>query len=309
MKSKKKVSFLGDIKNNPVSYLLVLPSILYVCIFSYMSYPYMIIAFKEFSYRAGILGSEWVGFQNFEFFFKSNKFFTVTFNTLSLNIRFITFSTLMALAISLMLNEVRKKRFVKITQSLMLMPHYLSWVVVSFMLYAIFSMEFGLLNDVYGLLGLDPVNWYAEAKAWPSILTSMRVWKTAGFSAVIYLAAITSIDIALYESAIIDGANRLQQCIYITIPHLLPTVSILTIMSIGKIFYGDFGMIYALVGDNGILYPTTDIIDTYIFRALRQTGNASEAMAVGLFQSGMGFIMVFFTNLLVRKKFERGSLF
>lgn len=307
--SIKKVSFFKDILNNPTAYLIALPALIYTFIFGYMTYPYIIIAFQEFNFRKGILESKFVGLKNFEFFFKSNDAFRVTFNTIFLNLLFITFSTLTALILALILNELKAKWFLRINQSFMLLPNYLSWVVVSYMLYSLFSTDYGLVNNGLKILGTSPVNWYSKPEVWRTILTAMNVWKTAGMSAVIYLAAITGIDGALYESAQIDGANRWQQCKTITIPLLMPTVTILTLLSIGKIMFGDFGMIYALVHDNGVLYRTTDIIDTYIFRALRQTGDPSGAMAISLFQSVIGFIMVFASNWITKKKFEEGALF
>lgn len=302
-------SLLSDIRRNGTSYLLVLPAMAYTFIFGYMTYPYMVIAFQRFNYTKGIFHSEWVGFQNFEFFFRSNKALTVTFNTIYLNLLFIIFGTLMALAISLVLNELRKKLFVKISQSLMLFPNFISWIVISYVLYALFSMDMGIVNQMLNQLGISSVNWYTEAQSWPAILTVMHVWKGAGMSAIIYLATITGIDETLYEAAEIDGANRWQMCLRITLPLMMPTVIILTMLSVGKIMYGDFGMIYALIGDNGTLYSTTDIIDTYVFRSLRQIGDPSEAMAVGLFQSVIGFILVFGTNAITRKFFKDGALY
>jgi putative aldouronate transport system permease protein len=298
-----------DIRKNGTSYLLVLPAMVYTFIFGYMTYPYMIIAFQRFNYTKGIFNSEWVGLQNFEFFFRSYKAVTVTFNTIFLNLLFIAFGTLTALVIALVLNELRKKLFVKISQSVMLFPHFISWIVVSYVLYAFFSMDMGLINKLLNMLGIASVNWYTEPEVWPAILTAMNVWKGAGMSAVIYLATITGIDETLYEAAEIDGANRWQMCLRITLPLMMPTVIILTLLSIGKIMYGDFGMIYALIGDNGTLYSTTDIIDTYVFRSLRQIGDPSEAMAVGLFQSVIGFILVFGTNAITRKFFRDGALY
>ncbi|MCU6791829.1 ABC transporter permease subunit [Paenibacillus sp. WQ 127069] len=311
MEKRQRLAFgiFSDIHKNGTSYLLVLPAMVYTFIFGYMTYPYMIIAFQRFNYTKGIFNSEWVGLENFEFFFRSYKALTVTFNTIFLNMLFIVFGTLMALVISLVLNELRKKLFVKISQSVMLFPHFISWIVVSYVLYAFFSMDMGLVNQMLNKLGIASVNWYTEPEVWPAILTVMHVWKGAGMSAVIYLATITGIDETLYEAAEIDGANRWQMCIRITLPLMMPTVVILTLLSMGKIMYGDFGMIYALVGDNGTLYSTTDIIDTYVFRSLRQIGNPSEAMAVGLFQSVVGFILVFGTNAITRKFFKDGALY
>lgn len=306
---KNKLSFLTDIGRNPFSYILVLPAVIYTFLFGYLTYPYMIIAFERFDYRKNIFTSQWIGFKNFEFFFKSDYAFTVTWNTLKLNILFILFGTVFAIMIALILNELRSKPFLKVTQSIMLFPNYLSWVVVSYMLYGLFSMDLGIVNHTLEHFGVDAINWYATAAPWPVILTVMRVWKGAGMSAVIYLASITGIDESLYESAAIDGANRWQQCKAITIPLLMPTVMILTLLSIGRIMYGDFGMIYALINDNGVLYPTTDVIDTYIFRSLRQIGDPAEAMAIGLFQSAIGFVMVFGSNWITRRYFKEGALY
>ncbi|WP_260845623.1 sugar ABC transporter permease [Paenibacillus sp. Y412MC10] len=308
-KQRRRRGIIADLQKNGTSYLLVLPAMVYTFIFGYMTYPYMLIAFQRFNYKKGIFHSEWVGLKNFEFFFRSNKALTITFNTIFLNLLFIVFGTLVALALALVLNELRKKLFLKISQSVMLFPHFISWIVISYVLYAFFSMDMGIINQLLNKLGIGSINWYTEPGAWPAILTIMHVWKGAGMSAIIYLATITGIDDTLYEAAQIDGANRWQMCRKITIPLMMPTVIILTLLSIGKIMYGDFGMIYALIGDNGTLYSTTDIIDTYVFRSLRQIGDPSEAMAVGLFQSLVGFILVFGTNSITRKFFKEGALY
>ena len=191
----------------------------------------------------------------------------------------------------------------------MLFPNYLSWVVVSYILYSLLSTQYGLVNKGLGLFGAEPVNWYTEPGAWPAILVLMRIWKGAGMNAIIFLAAIMGIDGTVYEAAAIDGAGKWKQMTKITIPLIMPTVVIMTLLSLGKVMFGDFGMIYAIVGDNGTLYQTTDIIDTYIFRALRQVGDPAQAMAIGLFQSVIGFVMVFGTNWLTRRFYPDGALY
>ncbi|MEN6313633.1 MAG: ABC transporter permease subunit [Clostridiaceae bacterium] len=306
---KKKDNLIRDIIRNKFSYLIALPAILYVFIYSYCSYPYMLIAFQQYNYRTGIFNSKWIGFKNFEFFFKSNYAFTVTWNTFYLNILFIITGTITSVILALLLNELRCRWFIKTAQSTMLFPNYISWVVVSYILYSFFSTEYGLLNSILKAFGFEAVNWYLKPGLWPFILVSVRIWKSAGINAVIFLAAITGIDETQYEAAAIDGAGRWQQTKAITIPLIMPTVFIMTLLSVGKIMFGDFGMIYAMIGDNGVLYPTTDIIDTYVFRALRLIGNPSEAMAVGLFQSVVGFIMVFGSNKMTKKFFPEGALF
>jgi putative aldouronate transport system permease protein len=306
---KKTKGFINDIATHPFRYLLLLPAAVYTFIYGYCSYPYIIIAFKRFNYRLGVFGSPFNGLRNFSFFFKSNAAVTVIGNTLKLNLLFLVFTTFFSVVLAIMLNEIRSRIYKRVTQSIMLFPHYLSWVVVGYMIYGFFSMEYGIFNKVIEYFGGAPVNWFAQASVWPAILVFMRIWKGAGMSAVIYLAAITGIDGEIYEAAEIDGASRWQQIMMLTVPLLMPTVCILTLLSIGRIMYGDFGMIYAIVGDNGILYPTTDIIDTYIFRALRQTGDPSQAMAISLFQSAIGFIMVYGSNKIVARLFPDGALY
>ncbi len=313
-KPQKRVSFLSDIKRNNFSYMITLPAIIYMFIFSYMAYPYLLLAFQRYDYRNNtikdiIFHGNWVGLDNFKFFFSSQNVFRVTYNTLFLNILFIITGTVMSVLLALLLNELRCKWFIKSTQSIMLFPNYISWIMVSYILLSLFSTEYGIANQMLTALGKNPVNWYAEPKIWPAILVIMRIWKGAGMNAIIYLAAITGMDSSLNEAAAIDGANRFQIMTKITLPLITPTIVVMTLLSLGKIMYGDFGMIYALVGDNGLLYSTTDIIDTYVFRALRQVGDVSQSTAIGLFQSVIGFVMVYGSNWLARKFYPDGALY
>ncbi|MDD4297246.1 MAG: ABC transporter permease subunit [Ruminiclostridium sp.] len=308
-KTKRKDSFFRDVAKNKFSYLIALPALIYVFVFSYCSYPYMVIAFQEYNFRTNIFNSKWVGLKNFEFFFKSNYAFTVTWNTIYLNLLFIITGTFVSVLLALMLNELKSKWFIKFAQSSMLFPNYISWVVVSYILFSFLSTEYGFLNRILTTFGAERVNWYLRPELWRGILVFTRIWKSSGINAVIFLAAIAGIDESQYEAAAIDGATRLQQTKSITIPLIMPTILIMTLLSVGKVMYGDFGMIYAMIGDNGVLYPTTDIIDTYVFRALRQIGDPSQAMAIGLFQSVVGFIMVFGSNKLTKKVFPEGALF
>lgn len=306
---KKRMNLLRDIAKNPFSYTLAIPAILYTVIFGYMTLPYMIIAFQKFSYKKGILGSQWVGLKNFEFFFKSNNAAVVIGNTLKLNFFFIVVTTISAVLLAIMLNEIRGKWFKKITQSSFLFPYFISWVIVSYILYGILGTDYGLFNNIRETLGFERISFYTQAQYWPLILVILKLWKDVGMKVVIYVATITGFDEGVYEASTIDGASRFQIFRFITLPMLLPTISMLTIMDLGKLFYGDFGMFYAIIGDNGVLYKTTDVIDTFIFRTLRRTGNPSQAMAIGLFQAVMGFIMVFGTNYITRKKNSEGALF
>jgi putative aldouronate transport system permease protein len=308
---KRRIGIIRDILRNPFSYLLLLPAVVYTFLFGYATLPYMVIAFENFNYKTGIF-SHWVWLKNFQFFFSTNNWWVVTGNTLRLNFLFIIVGTLFALLLSLLLNEIRHRRYAKTIQTVYLFPSFISWVIVSYMVYALFGTQYGLINNAMQSLGVAKMknfNWYARPEYWTQILVVMRLWKGAGMGTVIYLAAITGIDGELYEAAIIDGANRFQRIRHITIPLLLPTMAILTLMDIGKIFYGDFGMIYAVIGDSSLLYSTTDVIDTYVFRALRKTGDPSIAMAVGLYQSLIGFLLVFGVNAFTRRYFPEGALF
>ena len=298
-----------ELRQNGGSYLLALPAIAYTLIFGYFTMPYLVTAFREFSYRKSFLELDWIGFGNFEFFFASQTAWRVTFNTLRLNALFIVIGTLFALTVAIVLNELKVKTYSKVVQSTYLFPYFISWVVASYIIYSLFSTQFGVINKLLTSAGLEGRNWYTDPRPWPAILTTLNVWKFTGMRTVIYLAAIVAIDPSLYEVAEIDGASRLQKIRYITMPHLLPVVAILALLAVGRIFYADFGMIYAIIRDNGLLYPTADVIDTYVFRALRIHGNPAQAMAVNFYQSAVGFVLVFGSNWMVRKLFPQGALF
>jgi len=301
--------FLVELHKNRASYLLALPALLYTFVFGYLTLPYMVVAFQRFSFRTGIFNSDWVGFKNFEFLFGSPKLWEITFNTLRINFLQIVFGITIAVTTAILLNEIRSKPYVRVAQSVLIFPHFLSWIIVSYIVYSLFATDYGVINRALSAIGLEPFPWYASPGPWVLILVFTQVWKSLGISTVIYLAAITAIDEQLYEAAEIDGASRLQKIFRITVPLLMPTVAILGLLSLGRMFYGDFGMIYAIVRDNGMLYETADVIDTYVFRALRKIGNPSQAMAVGLYQAVFGFTLVFGSNWLVRRKFQEGALF
>ena len=309
IRRNNRYTVLTDIKRNPFSYLLIIPTGLYTLLFGYLTLPYVFIAFQKFNYKTGLFGSEFIGIKNFAFFFDSPKFFEVSFNTIVLNFLFIVCGTTFAIFFAILLSETKGKLFSKISQSTFLLPYFMSWIVVSYIVYILFASDYGLLNKAIIALGGKPVSWYSDPKYWRIILVLIRIWKDTGMSMVIYLAVITGMDGSLAEAARIDGASRRQVIRFITLPLLVPTISILTLMSVGKIFYGDFGMIYAIIKDNGVLFPTTDVIDTYVFRALRKTGDPSQAMAVGVYQSMMGCIFVFITNFIAKRKIEGGALF
>lgn len=305
----KRYTFLTDIRRNPLSYLMLIPAALYTLVFGYLTIPYMLSAFQNYNYRDGLFGSPYVGLKNFEFFFKSNAAPRVIGNTVFLNIMFITFTLIVSVTVALLLNELHHAKLKKFLQSTYLFPYFLSWIVINYVVYTLTSNKYGIINQVLALFGAKPINFYTKGAYWPAILVIAKVWKDMGMNIVIYLAVITGFDPQIYEAAMIDGAGRFRACISITLRLLMPTICMLTIMSVGKIFNGDFGMIYALVGDNGMLQKTTDVIDTYVFRTLRQTGNPSQSMAISLFQSVLGFITVCGANWIARRFFSEGALF
>lgn len=305
----KRYTFLTDIRRNPLSYLMLIPAALYTLVFGYLTIPYMLSAFQNYNYRDGLFGSPYVGLKNFEFFFKSNAAPRVIGNTVFLNIMFITFTLIVSVTVALLLNELHHAKLKKFLQSTYLFPYFLSWIVINYVVYTLTSNKYGIINQVLALFGAKPINFYTKGSYWPAILVIAKVWKDMGMNIVIYLAVITGFDPQIYEAAMIDGAGRFRACISITLRLLMPTICMLTIMSVGKIFNGDFGMIYALVGDNGMLQKTTDVIDTYVFRTLRQTGNPSQSMAISLFQSVLGFITVCGANWIARRFFSEGALF
>jgi putative aldouronate transport system permease protein len=265
-----------------------------------------VIAFKNFKAAQGIWGSAWAGLNNFRFFFRGDQWIRVTFNTLFLNALFITFGLTVAVCISLALNEIRSRRYKKTAQTIVFMPYFVSWMVVSFIVYSLLNTTEGMINRFLVSLSMDPVPWFSSPQYWRAILTITSVWKSAGYNSVILLSAITGISGEYYESAQIDGATRFQQLRAITLPLIRPTIIILMLLAIGKIFYGDFGMIYGIVGGNTLLMPTTDVIDTFSYRSLLQNGNFGMSSAVAFYQSTMGLVTIIIFNAIIRKV-EKGS--
>lgn len=303
------MQLLKDIRKNKYLYLLGLPGLVFLTIFAYIPMLGHVIAFKEYRLKDGILGSKFIGFDNFKFFFLGKEWIRVTANTLFLNSLFLLFGITTAVLVAVFLNEISHKAFKKTIQSLVFLPYFVSWVVVYFMTVTLLSTSEGLINNVLIKLGFEGVNWYGTPAVWPWILTILYVWKFAGYYSIIFLAAITGISSEYYESAKIDGATRFQQILHITLPLIRPTVIILTLLGVGRIFYGDFGMIYGIIGDIGTLYSTTDVIDTYTFRALRQLGDFGMSSAVVLYQSVMGLIVVVIFNKIVKKIDNSSGLF
>ena len=303
---QKKESFFRQINSNRFIYLMALPGIVFFFVFAYLPIFGLLIAFQDFNPIKGVLGSKFIGLKNFEFLFSSSDWIKVTFNTVYLNILFIITGTVISIAIAIMLSEIGGKIFTKISQSVVILPHFISWTVVAMFSVSMFSSDNGWINLTLKGLNLQAISFYRDEQVWPAILVMIKLWHDAGFGSIIYLAAIAGIGQEAYQAAKIDGANRVQCIFHITIPMLKNTAVLLLLFGIGRIFYGDFGMIYAIVGDNPLLYPTTDVIDTYVYRALRQLGDMGMASAVGLYQSVVGFILVVASNTFA-KRFDPDS--
>jgi putative aldouronate transport system permease protein len=298
--------FVYEMKRNKGLYLLCVPGIIFFIVFAYIPMAGAGVAFMDFKANLGIFRSPWVGFNNFKFLFASDQLRRAIVNTLVLNSIFIITGHVIAIMTAVFLNEIKSIWFKKITQNFIFLPYFVSWIVVSAFTVNLFASEGGLANNVLHTFGVGPISWNQRADLWPIILTMFANWKAVGFLSIIYLAVITGISPEYYESSEIDGATKLQQIISITIPMLVPTITVMMLISIGRIFFADFGMIYGLVGENSALFPTTDVIDTFVFRALRTLGDVGMSSAAGLFQSVIGFILVLGSNLIVRK-FQKDS--
>lgn len=306
----QKKGFVYEFKKNFPLFLMLLPGAVFLLVFSYLPMFGLIIAFKNVNYEVGLLRSPWAGLNNFKFLFGTPDAFIITRNTILYNIAFIILGTILSIACAIMINELRNKRMAKFYQSVMFLPYFLSWVVVSYMTFSLFSIDLGVLNRVVlPKLGIEQIQWYIEPKYWPFIIIFFNLWKYTGYNSVIYLSAITGIDNEYYEAALIDGASKWQQITKITIPLLTPLIIILTLLAVGRIFFADFGLFYQLPMNMGTLYDVTNVIDTYVYRALVSMGDIGMASAAGFYQAIVGFILVLTSNLIVRKIDKEKALF
>lgn len=287
-------------KRNRDLFAMSLPAIVYKLLLNYLPLIGLVIAFKQYRYDLGIFGSEWVGLKNFKFFFNSDTAFIVTRNTILYNLAFIVLTMVIALTLAILLNEISRK-WIKVHQTVLFLPYFLSWVVVGYVVLAFLDHKNGFLNIILGMFGQDAIKWYEQAKYWPVIIVITQLWKSVGFSTLIYYAGLLAIDSSYYEAAKIDGANRWDMIRKITIPLLTPLIIILFIVDVGKIFRADFGLFYFIPNDSSFLYSTTDVIDTYVYRSLRVVGDIGMSTAIGLYQSVVGFILVLLANWIVKK--------
>lgn len=310
VKVRKKNQFIKDLVKSKTLLLMCLPAILFFTVFCYMPLPGAYIAFTDFNYKAGIFGSKFVGIDNFTFLLKSGKLWMLTKNTILYNVAFIVLGNVMQIFIALLLNEIKNKYFKKISQTIMFLPYFISAVLVGLLAYNILNYDFGFLNAIIQFFGGDPIKVYSMPKAWPIIIVLVNLWQQTGYGSIVYFATICGIDTSIIEAAEVDGANILHKIRFIILPSLKPTVIILFLFAIGGIMKGNFGLFYNLVGSsNSMLFPTTDIIETYVYRMLMNNFNFTYSAAVGLYQSIFGFVIVMVCNTIVRKIDKDYALF
>ena len=291
-------------------YLMMLPALLYLLINNYIPMAGMVIAFKKLNFAKGIWASPWAGLKNFKFLFASKDAWIITRNTLLYNVAFILVNMVVGIAIAILITEIRNTKLKKIYQSAILLPFLMSMVILSYIVYALLSAENGLVNNsILPLFHIDPIQWYQEPKYWPVILIIANCWKGVGYGCLIYIASLIGIDPSFYEAARLDGASKWQEITKITLPSLVPTIITLLLLSIGRIFYSDFGLFYQVPMNSGVLFPTTNVIDTYVYRALIEQGNISMSSAAGVYQSLVGFCVVMLSNWIVRRVDKDQALF
>ena len=306
---KVEISHKGRFKRSLPYIIIALPAAIYMFLFSYLPMFGIVIAFKDYTYAGGILGSRWAGFKHFEYFFTSNDAFRVLRNTILYNIASLLLVGLFfGMLVALMLYEVRSKLANKIYQTTMLLPFFLSWVIISGMALLFLNPSSGLINSLLEAMGHKGIAWYSEAKYWPFIICFVMIWKDAGMASLYFYAALLAIDTSLFEAASLDGAGRLRQIWYVSVPQLAPMACITIINRLGHIFSADLGLYYQLTMDSGPLYPTTDVLATFMLRGL-QGGSMSATAAVGLFQSVVGLILILGSNAIIKKINSENAMF
>ena len=290
-------------------YIMMLPGLFYLLVNNYIPMTGIIVAFKKYNVNDGIYRSPWNGFKNFEYLLTSNDAFTIIRNTFCYNVAFIIVNNIIGIILAIFICDVAHKGLKKLYQSSILLPFLVSIVVTSYIVFAFLSHENGMFNALLLAQGKEKILWYNSPKYWPFILVFVNCWKGVGYGTLIYIATVSGIDGTYYEVAALDGANKWQQIKNITLPFLIPSVITLLLMSIGRIFYSDFGLFYQIPQNSGTLYPVTNTIDTYVYRALISSGGIGRSSAAGVFQSVVGFTLVVFSNWIVSKASPENAVF
>lgn len=296
-----KLGFGYEVRKNKILFLMLLPALLYFVAFFYLPFVGAYYAFIDYKYALGLFRSPFVGFKNFRFLFVSNIITKLTINTLLYNVAFIVVGNFFQVMVAVLISRIGSRFFRRVAQTMIFLPYFISFVLVGVFAYGLLNYEYGLVNTTLGNLGLERVRFYSTPSYWKYILTIAHVWKWLGYGSVVYLAAIMSINNELYDVASIDGANAFRQITAVTLPMLRPTIVILLLFSVGGILRGQFELFYQLVGRNGLLYDATDILDTYVYRALRDTAEVELGTAAGLYQSVFGLGLILLVNWIVRR--------
>ena len=290
--------------------LIAAPGLLYLLINNYLPMFGVFLAFKDFNYIKGIFGSDWNGLENFRFLFRTRDAWIMTRNTLLYNAAFIVIGTVVAIFVAILIYELGKKRRVRLFQSALMLPNLFSWVVIGFIVYAFLNADTGFINNtVLKALHITPISWYSTTGPWPFLLVLVYLWKFTGYLSIVYVASIAGIDKSVYEAAQLDGASKIQQIMRVTVPLLKPTIILMTLMAVGRIFYSDFGLFYQVPQNSGRLFDVTQTIDTYVYRGLMELNDVGMSAAAALFQSVVGFVLVMGANALVRKVDRENALF
>lgn len=288
---------------------MIAPAIIFFIIFNYVPMVGLILGFKQYNFYDGIFGSPWCGFDNFKFLFASGKAFELTVNTILYNLGFLIVGTSLEVTMAILLSVMQGKLFKKVTQSLMLLPHFISWVIVGIFVYSIVNFDNGFLNTILRHLGKDPVQLYTMPGVWKYIIIFTYCWSHAGYGSIVFLATIMGFDTTYYEAADIDGATMWQKTRYITLPLLKPIIIIMVLMAFGRIVKGNLKIFYQLIGNNGMLLKGNDVIETYVFRALTSGTDFGVSVAVGIYQSVLSFFMIMAMNWAVKKYESDYALF
>lgn len=310
MRQKGFSGFIQDVVKYRALLLILTPPVLFLLINNYIPMVGVLMAFLDIDYSLGILRSPWVGFKNFHYLFATRDAYVITRNTLGYNFAFIVLNMIIPVAIALALNELRSKFMSRLYQAVMLFPYFISMVVTSYLVLALLSHENGFMNTiVLPFMGSGPIQWYDSPRYWPFIIIFINTWKTAGYTSIIYLASLAGIDPQYYDAISIDGGGKWAQIRYISLPMLVPIMIVMTLLAIGKIFSSDFGLFYQVPLQSGSLFSVTNVIDTYVYRALMMTNDLGMATAAGFYQAVVGLVLVLTTNTVVRRVSPDNSLF
>lgn len=312
---KEKTLNMGYWQKYGIFYLMMAPALIVLIVNNYLPMAGTLIAFKKITYESrsffvNFMNGQWVGFDNFDFLFASSDAWRITRNTVVYNAVFIFLNLVIGVGLALMFNLMRSRRLAKFHQTIMFLPFFLSWVIIGYLVYAFLNPALGMMNkEILPLFGAKEVEWYSDPKWWPIILPILNTWKGIGYYAVIYLAAIIGIDKEYYEAATIDGASKWRQVWSITLPLIRPVIIVLTLLQIGRIFYADFGLFFMTTRNAGMLYETTQVVDTYVYQGFLVTGNIGLSSAAGFYQAIVGFVVILVANMIVRRISKDDALF